>query len=159
MLYLFNIELGIGSSSEDVFTALRSFSIVVVDGNVKEEREYRGRLYGSLSGVGSDLIILMTLVLKYWSNVSISVVMGSFGRTRSDILYIYGSETCETRQKEFNSLLVFEMKCLRAILRVTRSDRLSNIAIRKTLNVVETIEEVIVKRLLVRSCSKKSRYD
>ena len=60
--------------------------MVVVDGNVKEEREYRGRLYGLLSGVGSDLIIFMTLVLKYWSNVSISVVMGSFGRTRSDIL-------------------------------------------------------------------------
>ena len=31
------------------------------------------------------------------------------------------------------------MKCLRAILRVTRSDRLNNIAIRKSLNVVETI--------------------
>ena len=60
--------------------------MVIVDGNMKEEREYRGRLYGSLSGVGSDLIIFMTLVLKYWSNVSISVVMGSFGRTRSDIL-------------------------------------------------------------------------
>ena len=40
-----------GSSSEDVFTALMSFSIVVVDGNVKEEREYRGRVYGSLRDV------------------------------------------------------------------------------------------------------------
>ena len=86
MWYLFNIELGIGSSSEDVFTALRSFSMVVVDGNVKEEREYRGRLYSSLSGVGIYLIIFMTLVLKYWSNLSINVVMGSFGRTRSYIL-------------------------------------------------------------------------
>ena len=86
MWYLFNIELGIGSSQEDVFTALRSFSMVEVDGNVKEEMEYRGRLYGSLRGIGSDLIILMTLVLKYWSHLYISVVMGSFGRTRSDIL-------------------------------------------------------------------------
>ena len=60
--------------------------MVVVDGNIKEEREYIGRLYGSLRGVGSDLIIFMTLVLKYWSNISISVVMGSFGRTRCDIL-------------------------------------------------------------------------
>ena len=50
------------------------------------------------------------------------------------------------RQKEINILLVFEIKCLRAILRVTRSD--SNISIRKSLNVVETIEEVIVKRQL-----------
>ena len=59
--------------------------MVVVDGNEKEDKEYRGILYGSLRGVGSDLIIFMTLLLKYWSNVSIRVVMGSFGRTRSDI--------------------------------------------------------------------------
>ena len=50
--------------------------------------------------------------------------------------------------KNINSLLVFEMKCLRAILRVTRGGRLSNIAIRKSLKVDETIEEVIVKRQL-----------
>ena len=30
--------------------------------------------------------MFMTLVLIYWLNVSISVVMGSFGRTRNDIL-------------------------------------------------------------------------
>ena len=64
--------------------------MVVVDGNVKEEREYSGRIYSSLSGVGSDLIIFMTLVLKYWSNLSINVVIGSFGRTRSYILPIGG---------------------------------------------------------------------
>ena len=61
---------------------------------------------------------------------------------------IYGSETWTMRQKEINSILVFKMKYLRAILRVTRSDRLSNIEIRKSLNVVETIEEVIVIRQL-----------
>ena len=59
---------------------------------------------------------------------------------------LYGSETWTLRQKEINSLLVFKMKCSRAILRVTWSDRLSNIAIQKSLNDVETIEEVIVKR-------------
>ena len=60
--------------------------MVVVDGNVKEEIEYKVRLYGSLRGVGSDLVIFISLVLTYWSNASISVVMGSFGRIRSDIL-------------------------------------------------------------------------
>ena len=39
--------------------------MVVVDGNMKEEGEYRGGLYGSLSGAGSYFIIFMTLVLKY----------------------------------------------------------------------------------------------
>ena len=68
---------------------------------------------------------------------------------------IYESDTWTRRQKEISSVLVFEMKYLRAILRVTivlrnslRSDILSNIAIRKSLNVVVTIEEVIVKRQL-----------
>ena len=46
----------------------------------------------------------------------------------------------DNEEKEINSLPVFEIKCLRAILRVTRSYRISNIAIRKPLNVVETIE-------------------
>ena len=62
-------------------------------------------------------------------------------------IYIYVRDMDnETKRDKF--LLVFEMKCLRAILRVTRTDRLSNIAIRKSLNVVETREEVIVKRQL-----------
>ena len=38
------------------------------------------------TGIGSDFIIFMTLVLKYWSNVPISIVMGSFGRTCCDSL-------------------------------------------------------------------------
>ena len=41
----------------------------------------------------------------------------------------YGSESWTTRRKEIDALLVFEMKCLRAILRITRSDRLRNIMI------------------------------
>ena len=65
---------------------------------------------------------------------------------------IYKSETWTMRQKEINSLLVFEIKCLRAILRVTRSDKIRNIAIRKSLNVVEAIEEVIVKIQLYWLC-------
>ena len=61
---------------------------------------------------------------------------------------IYGSETWTMRKQEVNSLLVFEMKCLRAILRVTKYDILTNTNIRKSLNVTETIEEVIIKRQL-----------
>ena len=36
--------------------------------------------------------------------------------------YTYGSESWTTRRKQIDALLVFEMKCLRAILRITRSD-------------------------------------
>ena len=60
----------------------------------------------------------------------------------------YGSESWTTRRKEIDALLVFEMKCLRAILRITRSDRLRNIMIRKKLNISETIEDIVLKRRL-----------
>ena len=43
----------------------------------------------------------------------------------------YGSVAWATRRKEIDALLVFEMKCLRAILLITRFDRLRNIMIRK----------------------------
>ena len=60
----------------------------------------------------------------------------------------YGSELWTTRRKEIDELLVFEMKCLRAILRITRSDRLRNIMIRKKLSLSETIEDIVLKRRL-----------
>ena len=60
----------------------------------------------------------------------------------------YGSESWTTRRKEIDALLVFEMKCLRAILRITRSDRLRNTMIRKKLNISETIEDIVLKRRL-----------
>ena len=40
------------------------------------------------------------------------------------------------------------MKCLIAILRITRSDRLRNIMILKKLNISETIEDIDIKRRL-----------
>ena len=60
----------------------------------------------------------------------------------------YGSESWTTRRKEIDALLVFEMKCLRAILRITRSDRLRNTMIRNKLNISETIEDIVLKRRL-----------
>ena len=114
---------------------------------------------------------LGSLVPNYQEYVlhRISIASQAFGRLRETIwtssdvsrklkirLYkalilpiaIYGSETWTMRKQEVNSLLVFEMKCLRAILRVTKYDRLTNTNIRKSLNVTETIEEVIIKRQL-----------
>jgi len=61
---------------------------------------------------------------------------------------VYGSETWTTRNEEMNALLVFEMKCLRAILGVTRHDRLRNTYVRETLGMTETIEDVVSARRL-----------
>ena len=86
--------------------------MVIVDCNMKEEMEYSGRLCDSLSGVGSNLIIFMTLVLKYLSNVFISVVMGSFGSTRCDILPSSWLEMeksfLELVDASFNRLLLYD---------------------------------------------------
>ena len=65
-----------------------------------------------------------------WSSKDVSIKL----KTRLYGAFIlpiatYGSESWTTRPKEIDALLVFEMKCLRAILRITRSDRLRNIMI------------------------------
>ena len=60
----------------------------------------------------------------------------------------YGSESWTTRRKEIDVPLVFAMKRLRAILRITRSDRLRNIMIRKKVNISEKIEDIVLKRRL-----------
>ena len=60
----------------------------------------------------------------------------------------YGSESWTTRRKDIDALLVFEMKCLIALLQIIRSDRLRNIMIRKKLNISETIEDIVLKRRL-----------
>ena len=57
----------------------------------------------------------------------------------------YSSESWTTRRKEIDALLIFEMKCIRVILRITWSDRLRNIIIRKKLNISETIEDIFLK--------------
>ncbi len=54
----------------------------------------------------------------------------------------YASETWTLRADDIRKLEVFEMRCLRAILGVTRRDRLSNEHIRKNLQVKHTITEV-----------------
>ena len=84
-----------------------------------------------------------------WSSKDVSINL----KTRlygSLILPIatYGSESWTTRRKEIDAPLVFEIKFLRAILRITRSDRLRNIMIRKKLNISETIEDIVLKRRL-----------
>ena len=38
-----------GYSSENIFTSLRSLSMVIIDDNLNDEMKYSGRLYGSLN--------------------------------------------------------------------------------------------------------------
>ena len=84
-----------------------------------------------------------------WSSKGVSIKLKT-RRYGALILPIatYGSESWTTRRKEIDALLVFEMKCLRAILRITRSDKLRNIMIRKKLNISETIEYIVLERRL-----------
>ena len=99
----------------------------------------------------------------------ISLAASAFGRLRTSIwnkrdiplklklrLYnalilpiaIYASETWSLRNEDTRRLLVFEMRCLRAILGVSRKERKTNEFIRKSLDLKETIVDIIrTKRL------------
>jgi hypothetical protein len=48
---------------------------------------------------------------------------------------LYGSENCVLTRKKKNRIQAAEMRFLRSMMGVTRQDRLTNEAIRKTLNV------------------------
>ena len=84
-----------------------------------------------------------------WNNrkISLQLKMRLF---RALILPIatYASETWVLTIKDENKLNVFEMRCLRAILGVSRRDRISNANIRKTTNSEYSITDMIrTKRL------------
>ena len=58
----------------------------------------------------------------------------------------YACETWTLKKSDEQLLLVFEMRCLRAILRVTRRDRIRNEVIRNRLGVESTIIDAIRSR-------------
>ena len=64
------------------------------------------------------------------------------------LIAIYGSEAWTTREKEMDTLLVFEMKCLRTILGATRRDRLRNDDIRQRLGLMMNIRHAVVSQHL-----------
>ncbi len=61
-------------------------------------------------------------------------------------ILIYGSETWTLLKKEIDKLEVFQMRCLRQILGVTRLNRLRNETVRRQCGDQSTIEEAIQKR-------------
>ena len=60
----------------------------------------------------------------------------------------YGAETLGLREAERRLLNVFEMKCLRPMVGVTRWDRIRNEEIRRNAGVEETLAEKVDRRLL-----------
>ncbi len=61
---------------------------------------------------------------------------------------IYASETWTLRKEDARRLEVFEMRCLRALMGVTRRDRLRNEYIREQIGVMESIVEVVKRKRL-----------
>ena len=61
---------------------------------------------------------------------------------------LYGAETWNLREAERKSLNVFEMKCLRSMVRVTRLDRVRNEEVRKRAGVEKEMAERADERLL-----------
>ena len=60
----------------------------------------------------------------------------------------YASETWTVKGEDAHKLEVFEMRCLRAILGVTRLHRIPNEQIRKILNISNTISEIVRNKRL-----------
>ena len=65
-------------------------------------------------------------------------------------ILLYGAETWTLKKIDENRLNTFEMTCLRKIMGVTRLDKIRNDAIRKSLNIEETIND--------RVATKRPRY-
>lgn len=84
-----------------------------------------------------------------WSNNSIGQQL-KVRLYKSLILPIatYAAETWTLKSKDTKQLEVFEMRCLRAILGVTRRQRLSNTYIRKTLKIPDTITQTVQSKRL-----------
>ncbi len=84
-----------------------------------------------------------------WSkrNINMELKMRLFSALIVPIA-IYGAETWVLTTKEENKLNVFEMRCLRSILGISRRDRIRNVNIRRRTQSEKTIVEVIkTKRL------------
>ena len=80
-------------------------------------------------------------------NISLKLKMRLF-RALILPIAIYASETWVLTTKEENKLNVFEMRCLRSIIGVSRRDRIRNVDIRRMTQSEKTIVEVIkIKRL------------
>ena len=60
----------------------------------------------------------------------------------------YGAETWGLREAERSRLNVFEMKCLRPVIGVTRWDRIRNEEIRRRAGIKETLAEKVERRML-----------
>ena len=82
-----------------------------------------------------------------WKNAQIS--LGLKVRLYNALIVPIATYACETwtlKESDAQKLLVFEMKCLRAILGVTLYNRLKNQDIRQRLNVKKTIVDNIRSR-------------
>ena len=60
----------------------------------------------------------------------------------------YAAETWGLREAERRRLNVFEMKCLRPVVGVTRWDRIRNEDIRRRAGIEETLAEKVDRRVL-----------
>ncbi len=61
---------------------------------------------------------------------------------------LYGAETWNVREAERNRLDVYEMRCLRSMVGVTRMDRVRNEEVRRRAGIVRKTSERVHQRVL-----------
>ena len=101
------------------------------------------------SRIGQAAAAFASLKWCLWkkTNISIKTKIRLF-RTLILPILLYGSETWILLKPDLNKLEVFQMRCLRQILRVTLLDRLRNETIRERCDQQPTMEEQVQKRRL-----------
>ncbi|KAE9546983.1 hypothetical protein FO519_009804 [Halicephalobus sp. NKZ332] len=102
-----------------------------------------------LSRIGQSTTAFSTLKWCLWNqkNITVKTKIRLF-RTLVMPILLYGAETWTLLQTDLNKLEVFQMRCLRQILKVSLRDRIPNEAIRSRCEQQLTVEEQIREKRL-----------
>ena len=115
---------------------------MILDGNDVERAENFVFLGSQLSSTSGDVKRRVSLEATAFENLRLSVLNKRYISIKLKIkLYkapilpiaIYAAETLTLRNEDTRRLLTFEMRCLRAILGVSRRDRIRNECVRHKL--------------------------
>ena len=114
-------------------------SHVAVNGRVNVEVSHRvkeaSKCMGGMKSVLSNRALGMNAKRRLYEGVVVPTAM-------------YGAETWNVREAERNRLDVFEMRCLRSMVGVTRMDRVRNEEVRRRTGMVRKMSERVDQRVL-----------
>jgi len=157
-------KLKVNVNKSKVMVCLRSATEVSL--NVKlngemlervESFKYLGSQISMYGGVDEDVRYRVNEASKAWGGMKAVFKARQLGMNVKRRLYegvivptaLYGAETWGMKVAEKKKVNVFEMKCLRSMLGVTRMDRIRNEEVRRRVGVVKELSRKSDERLLM----------